>query len=201
MKVQSDEKRERILRAAEELLAARDQHEVKLDEVAERAAIGKGTIYLYFKDKDDLFFEVAMSGFADLCGLVRRAAEKTNGDFESRLRQISGDVSAFFERRRAMFRMLQFGQHGCGDLPRGTRSRWLSRRRELVRAVAETIEAGQSRGALRGDVPPEVLGEVFLGMLRTRSRDLRDAPKPFQSDEFIVRLFCEGAGAVEGGTS
>lgn len=191
---QKEGKRRKILQAAEELLAERTSHEVKLDEVAVRARIGKGTIYLYFKDKDDLFFEVAMSGFGELCELVRREAAKTRGDFRSQLLEVCQSISAFFEQRKALFREMQNGQYQCGDLPKRLRDRWMSRRRELVEAIGGVIRAGQDQGALRSDAPAEVLGDFLLGMMRTRARDLRDAEATYRSEEFLVRFFCEGAG-------
>lgn len=194
MKETGEEKRRRILRAAEGLLATRSSHEVKLDEVADRAGIGKGTIYLHFKDKEDLFFEVAMSGFAELCSVVRQAAERdAGGDFHQRLLGVCQAVSAFFAKRRALFRVMQTGQHRCADLPAALRERWLDRRRKLVEAVAEVLASGQKEGRIRRDVPPEILSDFLLGMLRTRTRDVRDAPEEFQSEAFVVRLFWEGA--------
>ena len=51
-------KRGQILDALEQLLPGRRFHEITLDEVARAAQVGKGTIYLYFKDKDALFAEM-----------------------------------------------------------------------------------------------------------------------------------------------
>ena len=53
-----DNKREKILNALEQLLPGKRFHEITLDEVARAAQVGKGTIYLYFKDKDALFAEM-----------------------------------------------------------------------------------------------------------------------------------------------
>ena len=55
------DKRIAIMRAAERLFHNRRFHEVTLEEVAEAAQVGKGTIYRYFADKDDLFFQVAFT--------------------------------------------------------------------------------------------------------------------------------------------
>ena len=53
-----DNKREQILNALEQLLPGRRFHEITLDEVSRAAQVGKGTIYLYFQDKDALFVEM-----------------------------------------------------------------------------------------------------------------------------------------------
>ena len=53
-----ENKRNLILNALETLLPGKRFHEITLEEVAKAAQVGKGTIYLYFKDKDSLFAEL-----------------------------------------------------------------------------------------------------------------------------------------------
>ena len=58
-----EEKYQRILQAALEVFARKGFHEAKITEIAETASVGDGTIYLYFKNKDDLLislFEVKL---------------------------------------------------------------------------------------------------------------------------------------------
>lgn len=52
------QRRNSILLAAEALFAKLGLHEASLDAIAEKAEISKGTVYLYFKSKEDLFFSV-----------------------------------------------------------------------------------------------------------------------------------------------
>ena len=49
------DKRILILKALEDILPGKRFHEITLEEVAKAAGVGKGTIYLYFKDKFDAF--------------------------------------------------------------------------------------------------------------------------------------------------
>ena len=51
----SAERREAILAAALEEFSARGFAAARLDDVARRAGVAKGTIYLYFRDKETLF--------------------------------------------------------------------------------------------------------------------------------------------------
>jgi AcrR family transcriptional regulator len=187
----SDEKRRRILQAAEELLADRRMHEVKLDEVAERAAVGKGTIYLYFKDKDDLVLHVATAGLDELCERIQPVMAAAS-DFETGLRAVCAEVSAFFRERKAVMQGEGAGLPLCTpELKR----QWLARRRRLVMAMAEILVLGQDQRRVREDVPAEILADFLLGMLRTRARDLAAAPKIYREDQFIVELFLQGAAA------
>lgn len=53
-----DEKRERIISAAKELIAQYGFKKTTMDEVAAKARMGKSTMYYYFKNKEDIFAEI-----------------------------------------------------------------------------------------------------------------------------------------------
>ena len=70
-----DEKRNRILDVAAELFATRPFHKVLLNDVAVEAAVGKGTLYTYFENKEALFLAVLYSSFEKLVDRLRRCVE------------------------------------------------------------------------------------------------------------------------------
>ena len=47
-----------IIEAALQLFSEKSFHEVTMDEIAIRVGLSKGTVYLYFENKDDLFFSI-----------------------------------------------------------------------------------------------------------------------------------------------
>jgi AcrR family transcriptional regulator len=194
------DKRQLIMQAAENLFTTRRFHEITTDEVARAAEVGKGTIYLYFRDKDDLFFQTATSGFDELCDLLQ-AGVAASAPFPQQLLDACRQITGFFEQRRALFRMMQ-SEDGRIALAKGSiYDRWLSHRRKLVAAVTEIIRRGVEKGEIRDDLPTEVLAEFLLGLLRTRTRDLRDAPPSARRHEVVVDMFCRGAGTQQCGTS
>src|SRR5215831_7379839 len=67
-------RRAAILAAALEEFAARGFAATRLDDVARRARIAKGTIYLYFRDKESLFQELVRSMLSPLVGTIEAAA-------------------------------------------------------------------------------------------------------------------------------
>ena len=182
--------------AAERLFTSRRYHEITTDDIAQAARVGKGTIYRYFKDKDDLFFQVAMSGFDELCDLLQlRVPEEA--PFDAQLLSACAEIAAFFQRRAQLLRMMQAEEgrmHWCKPQ---IRNRWAACRKRLVAAVAAIIRKGVAEGAIRSDIPCEVLANFLLGMLRTRGRDLADAPETARRDELLVDLFCRGAARIE----
>lgn len=212
------DKRPQIMLAAEGLFTSRRFHEITLASVARAAKVSKGTIYTYFKGKEDLFFQIAMSGFDDLCNLLNENVPD-DASFRGQLARACQQISGFFGDRRQLFRMIQSEDsrmHWCRG---GLREKWRSRRRKLVSAVARIMRTGVGAGEVRADVPVDVLADFFLGMLRTRARHLAaglessssEAPEKAwvrlragprrrraRSRELLVDLFYHGACAPEG---
>jgi AcrR family transcriptional regulator len=67
------ERREAILAAALEEFSTAGFAATRLDDVAKRAGIAKGTIYLYFRDKESLFQELVRAMLSPLVGFIEAA--------------------------------------------------------------------------------------------------------------------------------
>jgi AcrR family transcriptional regulator len=68
------DKRQSILDAALDEFAARGFADTRLDDVARRAGVAKGTIYLYFRDKENLFQDLVRTRLSPLIGTIETAA-------------------------------------------------------------------------------------------------------------------------------
>ncbi len=68
-----NERRATILSAALDEFAARGFEATRLDDVARRAGVAKGTIYLYFRDKESLFQELVRTMLSPLVGTIEAA--------------------------------------------------------------------------------------------------------------------------------
>src|SRR6201984_3046858 len=69
-----DERRAAILAAAVGDAAAPGFPPTRLDDVARRAGVAKGTIYLHFRDKESLFQELVRAMLSPLVGTIEAAA-------------------------------------------------------------------------------------------------------------------------------
>ena len=67
-----NEVRERILHAAMGSFAQTGYDKTKMDDIAKRLGLSKGTLYLYFKSKEDLYDSLVLDGFTQV---VQRLAE------------------------------------------------------------------------------------------------------------------------------
>jgi TetR/AcrR family fatty acid metabolism transcriptional regulator len=187
------EKQHLIMQAAEKLFTSRRFHEITMEDVAAAADVAKGTIYLYFRDKEDLFAQTCTAGFDEMCELLQN---KVPGDapFAEQLLGTVRQIAEFFERRHQLLRMMQTEEARMFYTKGGLHDRWMEKRKKLVSAVAAVLAMGVSAGEIRADVPPEVLANMLLGMLRTHARDLAGASREVHRHEVVVDLFCRGAG-------
>jgi AcrR family transcriptional regulator len=69
-KARSLDRREAILAAALDEFSSRGFEAARLDDVARRAGVAKGTIYLYFRDKESLFQELVRTMLTPLVGTI-----------------------------------------------------------------------------------------------------------------------------------
>lgn len=185
-------KQKQIMRVVEKIATNRRFHEITLDEVAEAAGVGKGTIYRYFADKDDLFFQVATSGFEELCELLKRTVP-SNTSFTEKLLNASKQITRFFAARRQLLQMMQAEANLVYWRKGKNRQRWLDKRKMLVDALADIFRDGIAAGLLRTDISAEVMATYLLGLLRTRARDLQDVPENMKNCELLVNMFLNGA--------
>jgi len=86
-------RRSAILRAALDEFSARGYAAARLDDVAKRAGVAKGTIYLHFRDKESLFQEIIRSLMGPFVGTVEQAFQA-----DIPLRQLADQVVELFVR-------------------------------------------------------------------------------------------------------
>jgi len=185
------DKKNRIMAAAESLFKTGQIHEITLDEVAQRADVGKGTIYQYFASKDDLFFQTALAAFDEMGKLLDECAMGDEA-VEQHLRQACEVISRFAEERRPLFRLIHAQSERTLGKGGGLRQQWLQHRQKMTQALAQILRLGVQRGQVRDDIPAEVLAEYFLGMLRTRVNNLEGFSDQERSHEALVSLFLSG---------
>jgi TetR/AcrR family fatty acid metabolism transcriptional regulator len=193
----SDEKRRRILEAATRVFARRGYYGARVSEIARRAGVADGTIYLYFENKEDvlvaLFDEVMAEhlerGKAELRA-VKGAAARLQAVAAHHLRLFGDnpDLAVVFQvELRQSTRFLE----------RFTAS-WLQ---DYFALISGVIEEGQREGTLRADLPRKVVTKAFFGVLDEmvtswilgrRDYDLSRLAAP------VVDLFLRGTAASGG---
>jgi len=177
-----------ILTAAIELIAAQGVRDLRMDDVADRARVGKATIYRRYRSKDELVAaavsalvsEIAVpdtgSTRADLVALMHSAVEVYRGSVEA------GVMPSLVD---AMSRDV--------ELARSVREGFLARRRAALGAV---LERGVERGDLRADLDLELALDVLGGPLFYRLL-ITGGPIDRQLADGVVELILRGFAPVK----
>ncbi len=79
---EKEQRRNDIIDAAEKLFFSRGLETTTMDEVAEQAELSKGTLYLYFKNKEDLYLAVNARGLRIMTKMIRESTAKANDSLE-----------------------------------------------------------------------------------------------------------------------
>ncbi len=94
-KLLTRKERERLLRRSEILAAAREVFALKgfaeatLDEIAEKAEFGKGTLYNYFASKEELFAAVITEGYNHVVEVLETISKEESDNFVETYLEIS----------------------------------------------------------------------------------------------------------------
>jgi AcrR family transcriptional regulator len=86
MRFPNEKRRQRILETADKLIRRRPYHEVLIKDVAAAASVSKGAIYIYFKNKEELFLSVIQNSFATLPDFFKSQLEALPPEASSRIR-------------------------------------------------------------------------------------------------------------------
>ncbi len=147
-KARSAERRDAILSAALEEFSLRGFESARLDDVARRAGVAKGTIYLYFRDKESLFQELVRVMLTPIVGTIESlgAADLPINLLAEKIVDLF--VREVYEtRRKDVIRLM---------IAEGPRFPKLAEfyYREVLSRIITAVRALLARGTARGEVPP-----------------------------------------------
>ncbi len=107
MRLRDENKRRQIVATAAKLFSSQPYHKVRLDDVAADAGIGKGTVYIYFKSKEDLYYSLIAESFGELVGRVQSQLHSHPGHFETRLRLVIAALVEFSLQHPELFEVMR----------------------------------------------------------------------------------------------
>jgi len=186
-------KRTIILQAAAELFATKDFHQVLMDEVAEHAQVGKGTLYRYFPTKEDLYFVTIFEGWDRLREELEDALE-AQGSLEVVLSNATRQILTYFWNRHQLVTLVHRLEQVTSDPDNPESPAQVDWRRKRE-SIVDLIE-GVLRKGLKTTTPPScdtrLLTEILLGMMRSAVlyRSGHDTAEAVA--QLLVRLFLAG---------
>jgi len=167
------------LATAANLFATQPFHKVRLDDVAAAAGVGKGTLYIYFKSKEDLYFSILYGGFARLVdGLKQQLQDDHSPAWQRLTRVVEGMVDFAFEHPELWELMRTVGAPALGDAD------WDHKRREFTELVEHVIADGVRSGELH-DPNPLLTALYIPGLVRSA---MLYGPKGLQRDSLVAHI-------------
>jgi len=167
---EKDKRRESILCAAMALFMDEGYHNTTMDKIAERAELGRATLYLHFKTKDEIFVYaviVFVKYFGDLLEDIYKHREQLEN---SLLKEVWDSCKKFYYKDPVTFSAILYFHQGemMRKLPKKLRTMLMKSGSRNFRLLSAIIEYGIKQGIFL-DCNPKTLAEViwtsFMGIM------------------------------------
>jgi AcrR family transcriptional regulator len=183
-------KRQGIQEAVATLMSREGIAGLTMEKVASEAGIAKGTLYLYFKSKEELIESVFQASIAPMYACLHAILD-SHLPPDRKLEAALARQLGYFDEHRPLFRVLVYER----DTSQARRKRHQSPRyRGYVAKLGETIQAGVRAGILRTADPLKVaamLAESNIALIRQRLLD--EHPAPAEDDARLLwEVFSKG---------
>jgi TetR/AcrR family fatty acid metabolism transcriptional regulator len=154
-------KRERILRAAIKVFARKGFYSTRVSEIAKAASVADGTIYLYFKNKDDVLISIFQDHTTKLIALMSEAIARETG-FEAKLRVCVDIQLGLLDGSRELAEVVTVNLRQSAKLLKQYGAPLFGR---YLETLASVFEDGQAQGLVRRDLSSRVLSRALWGAL------------------------------------
>ena len=191
-------RRSDILHASEHIFAQKGYDKATMQDIAREAQYATGTVYLYFKDKESLYFSLLEEKISGMMCVIK---EKTSGvaGVREKLNILIYESLNFFENNQDFFHIF---------VSETTKFRWAIDRKiassglmsEHMNYLSDIVRKAQQQKIIRKDFKAEHIADIFaailstviVGMLKEGSSHLERLKK---ISGFIFDLFMNGVGA------
>jgi AcrR family transcriptional regulator len=195
MRTKTPQLAERILDAAARLFASQRFHAVRMDDIAAEAEVSKGTLYSYFRDKDELYHDLLASASRGMVAALYKAAE---GDRPPRdkLVLVVAAILDYFNDKPHLLDLIQRVEsltENEVDFP------WQDAREVCMKLVQDLFDEGRQVGAFLTQ-DPELATLLLLGGLRALIRFGKN-PRDTTLPERVVDAVLHGVSVPISGSN
>ena len=185
---------EGILDAARRVIARRGLEKATMEQFASEAGISKATIYLYFKNKESIYFHCVIDRFDELIKVLKQSIEGMDDPMQkietlirAHMKEMESDMDffrVFFTESRGMFldHSTEFGQE------------FAKRQQEFSSLMSGTLKECMDKGILREMDPVKgysLLFSMVRGMVMCKILNCDNTP--LSSDAgLVLDVFCNG---------
>lgn len=168
-------RREEIISAAEKIFFEKGLAQATMDEIADAAELSKGTLYLYYKSKEDLYLSVAMKGSEILYQLFSKVLA-SGAPAIKMIANLGEAYYEYFQSYRDYFRMYYFFENSQVQSQVSPEMMEICQQcdRSIWNLVVSVLQRGIDEGVLRKDLDPLEAGVMLWsnsnGIMRIMDR-------------------------------
>jgi TetR/AcrR family transcriptional regulator, fatty acid metabolism regulator protein len=154
-------RRDSIIQAAIEVFSKKGFQAAGISEIAQKAGVADGTIYQYFKNKEDLFFSIPIEKTNEFRSKVELHLKGISGAL-NKLRKFVWYFLYFFKTNPEYGRLLMLEMRVSRSFVKTETYDFL---KQSVSSVLEIITEGQNESVIRKDVDIYLIRHLILGIL------------------------------------
>jgi len=155
------DKPQQIVDAAVRVFARSGYYNSRVSDIAREAGIASGTIYLYFRTKDEILVTLFREKMAQFVAHVRAEIAR-EPDAVAKIRRLVARHFAVLEDDPAVAEVVQVELRQGHKFFRGASAHEVSAYFDLISSV---LEQGVAAGQLRGDLPVKMATKVLFGAM------------------------------------
>jgi TetR/AcrR family fatty acid metabolism transcriptional regulator len=185
-------KRDAIQRAAIDVFAERGYFNAQVADVARAAGVAAGTVYLYFRSKDDLLISIFERGMRELIAEARQAVDGVADPIE-RLRRLAHTHLERLGRDRNSAVVFQVELRQSTKFMERFSATLL---RDYLGLIRDAFADGQRSGVFRADVKPTLAAKALFGALDEMATNWILSTRRYALDadaDAVVDLIVSGA--------
>lgn len=156
-------RRSDILKAAEHIFALRGYHKTTIRDIAKEAQYATGTVYLHFKNKDDLYFALFEEKLECLLSIIKEKTGQVK-DARKKLEIYMREDLVFFEENQDFFRIFISDENELSAQGRLLRSPTVL---QLHEYIAGLLREAQEQGVISADLDAIRMAEVLTAISKT----------------------------------
>jgi AcrR family transcriptional regulator len=189
----SDYRRGEILDAARRVFARKGFARAGIGEIAREAGIAKGTVYLYFRSKDAVYWAALGAGMRELHGEATRQV-RAAPDTEGKIRAFAETKLNYFDVHRDFLRIYHAELGNALTRPSGAKPEFTRIYQEQVGLLASVLRGAARRREIRpvqADKVAAAIFEVTRGLIVQRLM-MKPSGSPAADAAFVVDLVLKG---------
>ena len=188
-------KRESILRAATRVFARNGYFNSKVADIARQADVADGTVYLYFKSKEEILHSIFDQNMAEAISAGRKLIEKVSDPGE-KLRRIAMLHLERLGADRDLAVVFQVELRGSTKFMREFSAAGFA---EYLGLLRETFAEGQRSGVFRKDLNAKLVSKVLFGALDEMATNWIISKRKYKLEpmaEVVMDVFLNGVSAL-----